>query len=336
MAESFSHSSCQAFFLVGPTATGKTAVAHWLAERQAFDILSADSMLVYRGLDIGTAKPSRAERERVRYFGLDLVPLQMPFSVGDYRAAALQAIRASAAAGRRLIVTGGTGLYIKCLTDGLAPRPPRNEPVRSEAERLLAVRGIEALREWLKRLDPARLAALPDPGNPRRLIRAIELALAGATLAEGTWGAPSGSPRIPGLILPQAELYASIEERVRRMYAGGLIEEVRGLLAQGLAAAPTAAKAIGYAEAIDFIAGRRTREEAMAQTIRRTRQLAKRQLTWFRHQAQVDWLEDHAAMPVAKRAARVFEYWQAHGPTPIVADNTALSGTAIQSGINEP
>ncbi|MBU4201285.1 MAG: tRNA (adenosine(37)-N6)-dimethylallyltransferase MiaA [Verrucomicrobia bacterium] len=305
------------FFLVGPTAVGKTAVAHWIAERHGFDILSADSMLVYRGMDIGTAKPTPEERRLVRYHGLDLVLFREPFSVGEYRAAALQAIRETGAAGRRLIVTGGTGLYVKCLTDGLMARPPRNDNIRAQAECLLTERGVEALQEWLRCRDPARYQSLSDPRNPRRLIRAIEAAESGETVAGTPWNAPRTGPRIPGLMLPPDTLYDLIEKRVHRMYAAGLIEEVQHLMAQGLASAPTASKAIGYAEAMVYLNGRRTRDEAFAETVLRTRRLAKRQMTWFRHQANVDWLEIDASMPVAARARKVLDYWEARGPTPI-------------------
>ncbi len=311
------HHKQQAFFLVGPTAVGKTAVAHWIAENHACDILSADSMLVYRGMDIGTAKPSATERARCRYRGLDLVSPHEPFSAGDYRAAALAAIRATDAAGRRLIVTGGTGLYIKSLTDGLADRPPRNEAIRRQAASLLAEQGIRALQEWLARLDSGRLQALADPQNPRRLTRAIELASAGKSTPDKTWEKLPDSPRIPGLLRHLDALYVLIEQRVERMYADGLLEEVRGLVAQGLALAPTACQAIGYAEAIKVLDGRLTRAQAITATVIRTRHLAKRQLTWFRHQANVDWLEIDAKLPVPDCARRVMEYWQTHGPTPI-------------------
>ncbi len=307
--------SPRAFFLVGPTAVGKSAVAQWIAERNGFDILSADSMQVYRGLDIGTAKPSAGERARVRYEGLDLVDFSQRFSVGDYRAAALAAVGAAAAAGRPLIVTGGTGLYLKSLTHGLAEKPGRNEAIRAEAERLLAERGVGALQEWLGRLDPARLEALADPRNPRRLARAIELAAAGAPAPAPTWD--RSGPRIPGLRMPLDALYARIEKRVQRMYADGLVGEVRNLAARGLASAPTAAQAIGYAEALKVLAGSWTREQAVAATVVRTRHLAKRQLTWFRRQANVDWLDIEPDRPAPEAAGRVLEYWEAHGPTPI-------------------
>jgi len=306
------------FFLVGPTAVGKTAVAHWIAEQHGFDILSADSMQVYRGMDIGTAKPTALERKQVHYWGLDLVCLQDRFSVGDYRAAALQAVQAAHAAGRSLIVTGGTGLYIKSLIHGLEMRPPANEAIRSRAGRLLAEHGVEALQEWLVRLDPVRYKSLSEPRNPRRLIRAIEIAASGEAFAGQSWQAAPTGPRIPGLMLPLETLHASIETRVRHMYAEGLVEEVQHLLALDLVSAPTASQAIGYAEVMACLSGRYTREEAIAATVLRTRHLAKRQMTWFRHQANVDWLMLDVAMPIPDRARKVLEHWQGHGPTPIV------------------
>ncbi len=315
----------QAFFLVGPTAVGKSAVAHWLAERHGYEILSADSMQVYRGLDIGTAKPALCERRQFNYWGLDLVAWQEPFSVGEYHAAALRAVASAAAAQKHLLVVGGTGLYINSLLHGLAPRPPRNAALRARAERLLATQGIEALQAWLVRLDQARYQALADQRNPRRLIRALEVATAGRAVDAKTWPRASQAPRIPGLSLPPAELHAAIERRVHQMYAAGLVEEVRELGRQGLAAAPTAARAIGYAEVLAYLEGQCTRAEAIAATIGRTRRLAKRQLTWFRHQANVEWLQGSAQQPLAERAQAVLAYWRQHGPTPIAQASAELT-----------
>ncbi len=275
-------------------------------------------MQVYRGLDVGTAKPTRAERQRIRYWGLDLISPQELFSVGDYRRAALRAIAATTAAKRHLIVVGGSGLYLKSLTHGLALLPPRNEPLRLQAERMLVEQGIEALQAWLVRLDSIRYQKLVDRRNPRRLIRAIEIAASGAPGADKTWLAAQNKFRIPGLRLPQEELNLAIENRVCQMYARGLIAEVQRLRSEGLTTAPTAARAIGYAEALSYLAGRCTREEAIAATILHTRQLAKRQMTWFRNQANVDWLSIKADMPLAERGHLVLEHWRMHGPTPIV------------------
>ena len=307
----------RAWFLVGPTASGKSAVAQYIAEQWPSNILSADAMLVYTGMDIGTAKPTVTERARVRYYGLDLVEPRETFSAGAYRCAALKAIQDTHAQSRPLIVVGGTGLYIKSLTDGLAPCVPRQSAIREEAERRLAAEGIGALQTWLSKVDPARYASLADPKNPRRLIRALEIALIGEASVHGNWRAARASPRIPGLKWSLPQLYDRIQGRVQAMFAGGLLTEVERLLQAGFEQAPTASHAIGYAEAAACLRTQCSLEDAMIKTAVRSRQLAKRQMTWFRHQCNVEWLDVDATMTNADIADTVRAYWQAHGPTPI-------------------
>lgn len=308
----------QAWFIVGPTASGKTAVAQFLSETYGYEIISADAMLVYRGMDIGTAKPSAAERERVRYHGLDLVDPREAFSVGAYRAAILPSIREAAARQSRLIAVGGSGLYIKSLTDGLVERAAPRSDVRQEAERRMAQGGIAALQKWLEQLSPVAYAALEDTQNPRRLIRALELASTGDVLSPETWSSAAESPRIPGLRWSAPLLYDRIQRRVRAMYAGGFLDEVERLLQAGLEEGPTARNAIGYAEAMAHLRGQCSLEDAMARTSVRTRQLAKRQMTWFRNQCNVDWLDMDVTMTVKDMADIVRAWWQAHGPTALV------------------
>ena len=309
----------QVFFLVGPTAIGKTAVVQWLAERFDFDILSADSMLVYRGMDIGTAKPSSDEQSIVRYWCIDLVSHHERFSVGNYLEAARQAIKSIVLNGRSLIVSGGTGLYVKSLINGLTSQAPMHMAIRSQAEQLLRGEGVGALQDWLKTENSVLYDSLADKKNPRRLIRALESAYSDEHKPGNAkwWKNGKASPRICGLVLPSDQLYARIESRVQNMYSTGLIEEVKRLLAQGFESAPTANQAIGYAEVVDYFKKRCSIDDAINKTIIRTRHLAKRQMTWFRHQANVDWLHIDVSMPISEIAGKVIKCWKAHGPTPL-------------------
>ncbi len=313
----------RAWFLVGPTASGKSAAAQLLAERDGHDILSADAMLVYRGLDIGTAKPTAAERARVPHHGLNLVACNQRFSVGAWRAAALEALRGAAARQCPVIVVGGTGLYIKSLTDGLAAGNPARESVRAAAAHRLAAEGVAGLQSWVRAAAPAQFAALADPCNPRRLVRALEAALAGAPAAAHGWRRGAEGPPIPGLLWEPAVLYDRIRARVQAMFDGGLLDEVERLMAEGLEEAPTARLAIGYAETMDCLRGRCSRAEAMERTVRRTRQLAKRQMTWFRRQCRVIWLPMAPDMGPAEIAEAVRRAWRTHGPAPIAREPAA-------------
>jgi tRNA dimethylallyltransferase len=304
----------KAWFLVGPTAVGKTAVAQWLAEREGFDILSADSMLVYQGMDIGTAKPDPEDRARVRYHGLDLCAPDRTFSVWDYRRCALEALDRIRACGRKPLVAGGSGLYIKSLTDGLAPKPGADAALRCRWEAAGREPGIEALQAAVRTANPERYEALADKENPRRLIRALETAHADGS---ASWKAARERTPLVGLALATAELNSRIEARVRGMYRRGLADEVRDLLARFPELSATARQAIGYAEAIEYVSGRCSRAEAEERTIVRTRQLAKRQRTWFRHQADVRWIQIEPAMSLETVAGLVLAQWRALGPADI-------------------
>jgi len=316
-----------AFFLVGPTAAGKTSASQWIAEHHSFDILSADAMMVYRGMDIGTAKPGKTFRSKVCYWGLDLVPVQAHFSVGMYREHALAAIREADSAGRRIIVAGGTGLYIKSLTHGLSRLSSGNPDIRRKADELLQTNGLGALQEWAKTQAPELYESITDKQNPRRLVRAIETAHYSAGNRNDLWRLLGKGPKIAGLTMPKNILYERIKERVKEMYSEGLLEETERLLQQGFSAAggpaggaekaPTAGRAIGYAEAIHFLRGNCTLDEAMELTAKRTRQLAKRQMTWFRNQANVEWLTIDARMTMEQAAQMVLDCWAKIGPTPI-------------------
>lgn len=278
-------------------------------------ILSADSMLLYRGMDIGTAKPSPEERAAVPYAGIDLAAPGEPFNLSLFFRAASAAVRRAAELQQPLIVVGGTGLYLQSLLQGLFCRPPPDPAWRAEADEILRAGGAAALAARLRELDPERWARLQDPCNPRRLVRALELARAAA--AEPA--APPPPPAIPGLRLPPDQLQEAIAARARAMFDAGLLDETRRLLAAGLAAAPTAGQAIGYAEALACLRGDCTPAQALARVIVRTRQLARKQMTWFRHKLRVDWLDIERNMPVAQRAELVREYWEQRGPVAIQA-----------------
>ena len=305
-------SQLYADILVGPTASGKSAVAQFLAQQTPpRPIISADSMAIYRGMDIGTAKPTAAERAAVPSFGFDLAPPDQPFSAGNYLAAIRAAIPAITAAQATPIVVGGTGLYVKALTLGLDP-PPSNPELRAQAENILQTHGLPALQAATRALNPAEYAKLRDPENPRRVIRAYELLAAGHPLPR-----PSARPRppMPGLLLPPDDLHARIARRARQMFAHGLVEEVRRLRQTHPALSPTARHAIGYEEAAAVLDGRLTEETAIRQVTTRTRQYAKRQMTWFRNQADVRWVEVTPRDDTERLANKVRQIWSALGPT---------------------
>ncbi|NLX26711.1 MAG: tRNA (adenosine(37)-N6)-dimethylallyltransferase MiaA [Lentisphaerae bacterium] len=324
MNSSASHVSTavpQAFFLVGPTASGKSSVAQYIAERTGRILVSADSMNLYRGMDIGTAKPSSADRAQVNYFGVDIIDPTEKFSVAAY----LEAVRPAFASGREVMVVGGTGLYVKCLTEGFDEVPPECTPLRAELE----VLEFSAL-EQRARNEAAELydtLTEDDRRNPRRLIRILERSAARSAAvsaapsrrdacgAQGSWNRRP-KPVIIGLHVEREVLVGRIEERVEKMYAEGLLDEARALMPLKLSA--TALQAIGYAEALAVLRGEATEAEAKEKTIIRTRQLAKRQMTWFRNQLNVEWIHTADYSSMEQLAGAVMNAWGNHGPTSLL------------------
>ena len=303
--------------LAGATATGKSAVAQWIAERHGAAILSADSMLVYRGMDIGTAKPAPAERGAVPYIGLDCVEPGDSFSTGAW----LECVRRGLGAlspPRPVIAVGGTGLYFRALLAGLdgAPADPAR---RRHWQELFASEGLEGLWRALDALGDAVSLPPGERDNPRRCIRALEHAEAAATSGASAASRPSPDhprPPIVALRLPRDQLHARIERRVRRMFADGLVAEAVALRRQQPLSA-TALQGIGYAEALALADGIMSPGEAIERVAARTRQLAKRQMTWFRHQAEVHWIDITDDTPVPVAARLVLNSWRQHGPAPI-------------------
>ena len=324
-----------AFFLVGCTASGKTAVANEIARRTGALVLSADSMLVYRGMDVGTAKPTPAECAGVDLRGLDLADPDEPFSTGRWLETAYAALAEAEAAGRDIIVAGGTGLYVSALLRGLDTREA-DPGLRAELEALLARGGVSALVERAEALEPGATARV-DTRNPRRVLRLVEILESRAESAEmdshaetaegaeeeavARPAAARGAGSLVGLDFATEALNARIERRARAMFDGGLLDEVRALRERfpGFEKS-TAGAGIGYAEALAALRGESTLEEAIERTAARTRRLAKKQRTWWRHQARVEWVRGPADEADVPRAADdVLALWRKHGKTPVRA-----------------
>ncbi len=300
----------EAFVLVGPTASGKSDVGQLLAERMQGAILSADSMLVYEGMDIGTAKPSSEARGNVPYLGIDLVRPDHPFDVWQY-VSLIEKQLASVAPGKPLLIVGGSGLYVNALVYGLDC--DRAGPVKREYwEHILSQHGVEGLQTTLRERDPDALSRLPDPMNPRRLIRAIEQSYHQSHTTH-SWRQHPRAASFAGLLPENDVLRERILTRVRRMYAAGLLEEARYLRACYAKLSRTASQAIGYQEVFSVLDGDLDEAEARDRTVVRTNRLAKRQRTWFRHQANVEWVSPDTNRSVEEVAAEVEKIWREHG-----------------------
>jgi len=279
--------------LVGPTAVGKTEAGVLLAEELGAEIVSVDSTTIYRGMDVGTAKPSPDLRARVPHHLVDVAEPEEVFTVARYQELAREAIRGIRARGRRVLLVGGSGLYFRAVVDDLA-FPPTDPRVRAELEREAAGRGALRLYERLRGLDPAAAAKI-EPANVRRTIRALEVVqLTGrpfSSFARAWDRFPPGRVRAAGVTMPRALLHRRIEERAWAQVRGGLVEEVRSLLERGFGRWLTASQAIGYAEVARHLAGAWSLEEAVARIVKRTKALARRQLAWFRRDPRVRWFE---------------------------------------------
>ncbi len=300
---------CSAYIIAGPTATGKTDVAHAVAASREWGVLSADSMLVYRGMDIGTAKPSQEMMREIPYGGVDLVEPGEEFNAGLY----VQHVSNFIKSHRHLMIAGGTGLYIRSLTNGLDLMPSAHSVLRKEAEAYVKELGVEALSAYLREHYPTVFQTVQDPHNPRRLIRAYELAKQGYTghrVQERCLKA-----RMIGLDMERAMHHKKIEMRVHYMYESGLLEETETLLKKNEVLSSTALQAIGYREAAAVLKGSISRHEAIDKTVLRTRQLAKRQRTWFRNQASVHWIFIEMGQPLEHIVLAVEAIMKKYGPT---------------------
>ncbi|HEY5517831.1 MAG TPA: tRNA (adenosine(37)-N6)-dimethylallyltransferase MiaA [Coriobacteriia bacterium] len=281
--------------VVGPTAVGKSAVAEGLALALGGEIVSADSMQVYRGMDIGTAKMPPDAR-LVPYHCIDLVDPGSPYSAALYQRDARAALADIDARGRSAVLVGGTGLYVRAALDAMEfPMGEYVSPVREAIERRAEALGREGLHRLLEQRDPES-AALIHPNNVRRVVRALELLeTGGPTYAEQATHFSERRTEVPakliGLTMQRSALYARIDTRVDAMVADGLLDEVRTLLASGYRQALTAAQAIGYKELVPVVEAGAELEEAVAAIKQATRRYAKRQLTWFRADPRIEWID---------------------------------------------
>ncbi|MDF7808325.1 tRNA (adenosine(37)-N6)-dimethylallyltransferase MiaA [Pontiellaceae bacterium B12219] len=299
-----------AYFIVGPTASGKSGVAQYIAEREGQLIVSADSMNIYRGMDIGTAKPTFNDRKKADYTGFDLADPTEKFNVAAY----LDAVRPAFESDREIIVAGGTGLYVKCLTEGFDDVAPENSNLRKELEAL----DFQSLEKRAKTEAAELFSTLTedDQQNPRRLIRILEKVAGGTSFPmSGSWNAKP-KPKLIGLHVEREVLLERIEKRVEQMYSAGLLDEAEALLKLDLS--QTALQAIGYAEAFGVLNNEWSLEAAKEKTVIRTRQLAKRQMTWFRNQLNIEWINTADFQTLENLAEAVSNAWKQTGPTPVV------------------
>lgn len=280
--------------LVGPTASGKTAVSLPLAERLGAEIISADSRQIYRHMDIGTAKPTVAERARVPHHFIDILDPDQDYSAGEFGIRGREEIERILSRGRVPLVVGGSGLYIRSLVDGFFDGPPADPEVRSAIERRLAAGGVEELLGELRRVDPL-FAARVDPTKPRRMIRALEVfhvtGVPISQLHQDLKVEIQFRSRIFGLACPKPALQKRIAERCTMMLEGGLLDEVEDLVRRGYGPGLNALNTVGYAEAFAFRAGGITRDEMVELFCRNTRRYAKRQMTWFRRDGRIEWID---------------------------------------------
>ena len=281
--------------VVGATATGKSALGLALALGLpgGGEIVNADALQVYRGFDLGTAKPEPAARLRVPHHLLDVLDPHERWSAGEFARRGRQAIAAIRGRGRWPIVVGGSGLYLRALLAGISPIPPGDPQVRERLRRRAEEQGLAPLAAELAALDPATAARLA-PGDRQRVLRALEVALVSgrplsAWIARQPFGTQSIAAIRVGLTLPRSILYDRIAGRVARMVESGWMEEVRGLIEQGLDPGLPAFQAIGYRQLVHHVRGEWPLAKAVDETVRATRRFAKRQETWFRREPDVTW-----------------------------------------------
>lgn len=308
--------------LVGPTASGKTALSLEVAEALGGEIVSMDSRQVYRGMDVGTAKATPGERERVPHHGLDIREPDERYSAGQFARDARRWIREIRGRGRVPILVGGTGFFLRALTRPIFREPPMDQGRRERLRAWLEAQPAGKLRAWVQVLDPDR-AAVAEEGGPRRMGRTLEVALlTGRALSWWHREADAGEDALEGVVvvleLPREELDRRIGARTARMVEGGLVDEVRGLLEAGYDADDPGLTGVGYREIVEHLRGEISLEEARERIETATRQYARRQLTWFRNQLPEEVVRVDATRPPEEQVEAVVEAWEARtGAAPV-------------------
>jgi len=293
--------------ILGPTASGKSALAITLAERLDGEVVACDSTQVYRYFDIGTGKVPVAERHGIPHHMIDLVEPEEVFTAGEYRRRATEVLEAICARGKLPILTAGTGLYLRALLEGLADAPARSEELRERLRQRAARRGTELLHKILQRLDPESALRIA-PGDAQKVVRAIEIRLLSGQSAstlhqQGRAGLEGFRVLKIGLMPQRAALYERIEQRVTAMLEAGWLDEVKLLLVKGIMEKSKPFEFLGYTQLRDVIAGKMASDEAIGQIKQTTRQYAKRQMTWFRKESDVHWIEGFGDEPTTAAEA---------------------------------
>ncbi|HEX8455975.1 MAG TPA: tRNA (adenosine(37)-N6)-dimethylallyltransferase MiaA [Pyrinomonadaceae bacterium] len=307
--------------VVGPTASGKSDLGIELALRFGGEIINCDSVQVYQGIEIATAKVPLAERRGVPHHLLDFVPPTINYTAGAWAEAAVRQIAEIEARGRLALLVGGTGFYLRALRQPFFPSPPTDALLRARLTKLRERRGAEHLHALLRRLDPASAARL-EPRDWSRVQRALEVRLqtgAPLSLQQPARPAPPASAarlRLFALQPPRAALYARIDARAEQHFEAGLVEEVRRLLEAGVPSDTSALGAHGYRRVVEYLRGERTLRSALEQTKLDVRHYSKRQLTWFRREPGVEWFEGFGDSPEVQGrvVARVSELLETNAP----------------------
>jgi tRNA dimethylallyltransferase len=281
--------------ILGPTASGKTALSLHVAERMQGEVVSCDSVAVYRELEIGTAKPSKEERQRVPHHLIDIAGPKELVTAGDYARQARQAITEITAREHLPVVVGGSGLYLRALLEGLFPGPPRSEELRIRLRERAAERGTDYLHKLLHRIDPAAAQTIHANDVPK-VVRALEVSISSRAPMTGLW--QQGRDALQGYRIlrvglnpDRAALYARINQRAREMFSAGLLDETRMLIDRyGSSVWPL--NSLGYKQAMQHLRGELSLEQAIAAAQQGHRNYAKRQMTWFRREPGVHWIAE--------------------------------------------